>query len=50
MMLPVRVMKVMPTATQPMKEIAFRSALMLICDVNPGVDGSGVDRSAPRPR
>ena len=37
MMLPVSVMKVMPTATQPMKEIALSSALMLIGEVKPGV-------------
>ena len=37
MMLPVSVMKVMPTATQPMNEMALSNALMLICEVKPGV-------------
>ena len=37
MMLPVSVMKVMPTATQPMNEMALSSALMLSCEVKPGV-------------
>ena len=37
MMLPVSVMKVIPTATQPTKEIAVSSALMLSRDRNPGV-------------
>ena len=37
MMLPVSVMKVMPTATQPMKDMAVSSALMLRSEVNPGV-------------
>ena len=37
MMFPVMVMKVMPTATQPMNEIAFSSELMLSGDVKPGV-------------
>ncbi len=37
MMLPVSVMKVMPTATQPMNEMALSSALMLIGEVKPGV-------------
>ena len=37
MMLPVSVMKVMPTATQPMNEIALSSALMLSGEVKPGV-------------
>src|SRR5437016_8540802 len=37
MMLPVSVMKVMPTATQPMNEIALSSALMMIGEVKPGV-------------
>ncbi len=38
MMLPVSVMKVMPTATQPMNEMALSSALMLSGEVNPGVE------------
>ena len=37
MMLPVSVMKVMPTATQPMNEIALSSALMLSGVGKPGV-------------
>jgi hypothetical protein len=37
MILPVSVIRVMPTATQPMKEMAFSSALMLIGDMKPGV-------------
>ena len=37
MILPVMVMKVIPTATQPMKEIALSSELMLSGDVKPGV-------------
>ena len=37
MMLPVSVMKVIPTATQPMNEMALSRALMLICEVKPGV-------------
>jgi hypothetical protein len=37
MMLPVNVMNVMPTATQPMNEIALSSALILSCEVKPGV-------------
>ncbi len=37
MMLPVMVMNVMPTATQPMKEIALSSELMLSGEVKPGV-------------
>ncbi len=42
MMLPVSVMKVMPTATQPMNEIALSSALMLICEVKPGVVSANI--------
>src|SRR6185437_1627733 len=37
MMFPVRVMKVMPTATQPMKEIAVISAERLKGEMKPGV-------------
>ena len=37
MMLPVSVMNVMPTATQPTNEIAVRSALKLSGVRNPGV-------------
>ena len=37
MMLPVSVMKVIPTATQPMNEMALSRALKLICEVKPGV-------------
>ena len=37
MMLPVIVMKVMPTATQPIKEIALSRELMLSGEVKPGV-------------
>ena len=36
-MLPVMVMNVMPTATQPMNEIALSSELMLSGEVKPGV-------------
>ena len=44
MMLPVSVMKVMPTATQPMKEIALSSALMLSGEVKPGVVSAQCER------
>jgi hypothetical protein len=37
MMLPVSVMKVMPTATQPMSEMALSNALMLSGEMKPGV-------------
>jgi hypothetical protein len=37
MMLPVSVMKVIPTATQPTNEIAVSNALMLNVDKNPWV-------------
>ena len=54
MMLPVSVMKVMPTATQPMNEIALSSALMLSGEVKPGVVSAktamrrdGDDRGSP---
>src|SRR4029078_5829344 len=35
--LPVSVMKVIPTATHPMNEMALSRALMLSCEVKPGV-------------
>ena len=47
MMLPVSVMNVMPTATQPMKEMALSSALMLIGDVKPGVVSAKIAIAAP---
>ena len=37
MMLPERVMKVIPTATQPIKEMEVRRAAMLGVEINPGV-------------
>src|SRR6478672_10147919 len=42
MMLPVSVMKVMPTATQPMNEMALSRALMLSCEVKPGVVSANI--------
>ena len=44
MMLPVSVMKVMPTATQPMNEMALSSALMLSGEVKPGVVSANIAR------
>src|SRR4029077_6328614 len=50
MMLPVMVMNVMPTAAQPMKEIALSSALMLSGEVNPGVASAKAAIAAPAMR
>ena len=47
MMLPVSVMKVMPTATQPMNEMALSSALMLSGEVKPGVVSANSAMAAP---
>ena len=46
MMLPVNVMKVMPTATQPMNEMALSRALMLSGDVKPGVVRANIAMAA----
>ncbi len=46
MTLPVSVMKVMPTATQPIKEIAVSSALTLSGDVKPGVVSAKIAMAA----
>ena len=48
MMLPVSVMKVMPTATQPMNEMALSSALMLSGEVKPGVVSANTAIAARR--
>ena len=59
MMLPLSVMKVMPTATQPMNEVVFKSENRLTVVKKPGVadgdseqrqQGSDADRHQHRPR
>jgi hypothetical protein len=47
MMLPVSVMKVMPTATQPMNDMAVSRALMLSSEVNPGVLSAKLASASP---
>ena len=47
MMLPVIVMNVMPTATQPMNEIALSRALMLSGEVKPGVLSAKIAMAPP---
>jgi hypothetical protein len=38
MMLPLNVINVIPTATQPMKDTVVKSDLMLVAERNPGVE------------